>query len=309
MPRHRTRAALPNKAAEGDHNQGGALSYSQRQYRARLNKAKVVEQAEADAIAEALAEELPDVTARVKQAAERLGSAKKRKQETTSRDADREPLAGEKLSEEAEETSAENREETGEENGDEDTMPTGGSKRPKKPRINRHPGVVAPPPAEPATRVIPDGMRPQYLAIFKAVHNLLSAGMTRDRVIESVGREFARLELTDDEIDEIVTRVHRRWVANLAIDLPVAKAAQVERLMRDLVRMRAHNHPNYLAINAHETLVSKILGTQQAIRVEVSADVRVRQQILAVVSGLTQEEQDRIIAEEMGPPRLPTSNR
>jgi hypothetical protein len=74
---------------------------------------------------------------------------------------------------------------------------------------------------------------------------------------------------------------------------------QVERLHRDLVRLRSRPEPNFAAIRGHETLLADLLGTRAPVRVEVDVGLEVRKSLLTIVAGLTEHEQEALVAEQL----------
>lgn len=95
----------------------------------------------------------------------------------------------------------------------------------------------------------------------------------------------------------------KRIDAELAEDLKgtVAneRARQVERLRRDLARMRAKASPPFSAIKQHEELLARLTGTMQPIRVEVDVLHTLKQSIAVVIGDLTEADRDRIVAEQL----------
>lgn len=142
----------------------------------------------------------------------------------------------------------------------------------------------------------PVGLRDDEKRRFELGVKCLTAGMTR-RV--AVAMMMGETGCGEDAANATVSTILAGWADDLTGDLPKAKAAQVERLCRDLVRMRTASSPNYRSIAAHEELVSKLLGTQAPMRVEVDASLEVRHSLLAIVSSLTAEEQARIVDEQL----------
>ena len=125
---------------------------------------------------------------------------------------------------------------------------------------------------------------------------LLAAGTTRRQAAVTVARE---LGCTESAAHAACQTVLRTWADDLTADLPKAKAAQAERLFRDLVRMRSRQEPNFASIARHETLLADLLGTRAPVRIEVDVGLEVRKSLLTVVSGLTAEEQDALVAEQL----------
>lgn len=125
---------------------------------------------------------------------------------------------------------------------------------------------------------------------------LLASGLGRGQASQLLSQQ---LSVSLPIARAVVGAIDREWSDELAEDLPRLKARQLERLQRDVARMRARPDPDYSRIARHEELIAKIGGTMAPVRVAVDVAVEVRASLLAVVAQLTPEEQDAIIAEQL----------
>lgn len=114
------------------------------------------------------------------------------------------------------------------------------------------------------------------------------------KLSKSRGYEFDRRQVWIT-----LKRIDAELAADLKDTVASERSRQVERLRRDLARMRARSSPPYTAIKQHEELLARLTGTLQPIRVEVDVLHTLKQSLAVVIADMTEADRDRIVAEQL----------
>jgi hypothetical protein len=132
----------------------------------------------------------------------------------------------------------------------------------------------------------------------KAAYTLVTAGLSNRRASILVAEEC---HCTEEAAYSAVRMIHSRIKADFESEgLAVTeKPIQLERIRGDLGRMRAEAKPKWQAIAKHEELVGRLLGTFAPVRFAIDTTIEVRQSLVAIVTNMTPEEQEQMVAEQL----------
>ncbi len=191
--------------------------------------------------------------------------------------------------------------------------PGAGAERGSRPHAPAERGSRVPPLAPPVesprgpSRSFADGtevaardhrhLSPEELEARRAVvRQLLSLGVTPDQLPEAMrdqGWPMSR-EVARREYDAVMAE----WAADHAHLRETTRIAQVQRLQSDLARYRRDK--KWQATIQTEALLARVLGhlAPTEVKVQVEAHVVVREALVEIVSGMSAEEMERIMAEE-----------
>lgn len=104
--------------------------------------------------------------------------------------------------------------------------------------------------------------------------------------------------LKRNDVQAIVNSIRAQWKADYDACSAFARAEVVTRLRSDMAKLRADAKPDWAAIRSHETLLSKIEGTQQPVRVQIfDATTAANHALAMIVGNLTDDEAAAILAE------------
>jgi len=134
-------------------------------------------------------------------------------------------------------------------------------------------------------------------ALRQIVSALLQAGMGTDEIIKHAVEQYPGT--TTEQARAAYYEILHTWHEQFEEDQPRLKAAQIERIRRDLTRLRAQANPNWAAICKLEDMFARLAGTFEPAKVQVDVGVEVQRSVLAVVATLTEAEQESLIQEQL----------
>jgi len=130
---------------------------------------------------------------------------------------------------------------------------------------------------------------------------LMATGAPKSMVVSGL---MERLELTPVQAETTWADVSTELRAEYDAAEATRKALQVDRIQRDLARARASSDQkgkqvSLRAITQAEMLLARITGTLEPVRAEVNVDVSVREAFASVLGGMTAEEAEQLVEEQL----------
>ena len=132
----------------------------------------------------------------------------------------------------------------------------------------------------------------------ETAYALVVAGLSNRRASELTAKEC---QCTYEAAYSAVRMIHSRLKADFEGEgtTIAEKPIQIERIRGDLGKMRAEKNPKWQAIAKHEELIGRLLGTFAPVRFAIDTTIEVRQSLVAIVTNMTPEEQEQMVAEQL----------
>jgi hypothetical protein len=142
----------------------------------------------------------------------------------------------------------------------------------------------------------PDPTAEELLRRAEVLSNLVLTGADTALIYKSMQNEFGTPPI---ETARMLGELRLTMLGEFEEKRASYRAVQVSRLERHLVTIKQMAKPDHHAAVLVEDKLAKIVGTYQPLRVKHEADVEFVQNVNALLSNLSPEERERMVAEQL----------